>query len=183
MTTFVPRIKTAAKLAHLCTRSVSNKNIYAINMGPKQNKIPRERVGGTPNALPVAELPTTRDLVRYFYHLTHVFENHDTDQNVDLITKELPQLWKQLNPKLEVIPKKDLRRKVVDLVRKVIQINANQFKQNLAQFFTSRLDKLFDISRCKCKLQIKSCSDVGCEQLDCSVKHIVCLCSSQVCLL
>lgn len=70
--------------------------------------------------------------------------------------------------------------KLIDKVcfKKAMAINRKSLSAGQEQNLEEKLDRLFDISACTCKLPIHTCDDaaVKCSQENCQTRHIICTC-------
>ena len=136
---------------------------------------------GSARELPVAELPTVRDLIRYGLYLREISDqdrrNYTNEQLVtDLMTGLLAQ-WSKANSKFTepvINSKARIRAKLKAMWDQANKVSSNRAKVHERNQFMVKLEKLMDILTCKC--DIKACSDLGCSSACVSGVHIACDC-------
>ena len=124
---------------------------------PKKKLRSIVRYGGKQSELPVAELPTNRQIIQYYYHLKDQdLEAKPIYDYAKLITEKLVALWRRVNPRLGLIARIDNKVKILlDVAYK-----ANfKYKCTKKKTVTENLDRLFDISSCSCDLPTVPCDD------------------------
>ena len=88
-------------------------------------------------------------------------------------------IWKKVNDSLPILSLDAVRKKVAKLADSVKKANWNQLTVAKLANLEQTMDKLFDISLCKCNLPTALCTDirVKCPASVCNTKHILCLCT------
>ena len=153
---------------------INNKNILKRN-GDKENvkkktiqkrkriktrQTSSTKFGGLPSQLGDEETCTVRDIIKHFYFLKNI-HTHIKDSKIHNMMAECVQtVWKKILPSVPVMSMKTITNKISTLINKVKKINSNQIRKKSESDLTEKLDKLFDISLCKCYLKDKvTCSD------------------------
>jgi len=134
---------------------------------------------GQPSPLDRTEPPTTRQVIQYSYFLQNSQPDAKDYEIAKLIAREVIEIWQQVNPRLPLYEEYYVV-KLVDKVcfEKAKEINRKSLSTAQEQNLEDKLDKLFDISACTCKLPIRPCDDtsVKCRKDDCRTLHIICTC-------
>lgn len=137
---------------------------------------------GQGRELPVAELPTCRDLIRYGLYLRELSDqdrrNYNNDQLVADLMESLLVRWCSANPKfIEPVINSQVRikTKLKSLWDQANKVSLGRAKLEEKDRFTEKLDKLMDILNCKC--EIKTCTEVSCSSACLNGVHIFCDCS------
>ena len=75
----------------------------------------------------------------------------------------------------------DYHRKVETLIQKVKSLTRRSLSKKSTNHLHKSLDDLFDIARCSCNLPVVPCSDkfIRCQQENCILEHIACMCSEE----
>ena len=140
---------------------------------------------GTGKELPVSELPTLRDVLRYGLYFRECSEadtrNYKIDQLVTEVTEGMLALWKRANPQFcepVINTKRRIKSKVRALWEKATQFARGIGKLDEKHNFIERLDRLLDILNCKC--DIVYCAEFGCSHECTSTVHINCNCSKAI---
>jgi hypothetical protein len=131
----------------------------------------------------VSELPTLRDILRYGIYLREQSfddrRNYEVDKLVSDIYPALVNQWSKANPlfKPPVINEKvTIMSKLKEVWKQAVQVSLGKGKLNGKERFSGKLDKLFYILSCKCK--IISCEEAGCEGCE-NQAHINCSCNRE----
>ena len=131
---------------------------------------------GAPSELPKSELPTLRQCLQYVLLIDDRTLTPLTKRGkITSVVKELMGIWKSVNPLLPISLEKTAVERLLKEYEKARGL-AKPGKENRAEYtkFNERLDKLFDI--CKCKCTIVECSEYddcdGCE----FESHVYCSC-------
>ena len=155
------------------------------NIPPKPKKlgaaVGNEFYGGEPRELGETELPTFRDIVRYW----HLLQQRGTPkvQAFAMITEQLVDIWNRVLGEVPLIVTKSLYNKVK---RFLVKVTVLKHRQKLSEtqriFMDSQLDTLFDICKCVCPLAQRRCDHprVGCRRPSCKEAHILCDCPLEV---
>ncbi|KAK6178315.1 hypothetical protein SNE40_013114 [Patella caerulea] len=134
---------------------------------------------GLPTPLDKTEPPTLRQVIQYSYFVKNSqpgIKNYDISK---MIAKVLIEIWRSVNPRLPLYDEYYIVKKVdKSCFKKAKEINRKSLSSLHEQNLEEKLDRLFDISSCICKLPIRPCDDktVKCSKVNCQVKHIVCTC-------
>ena len=110
--------------------------------------------------MPKTEPSTYRQIIQHFYFL-QILNEEDTLYSITVkIQKDLKEIWGSVNPRLPLLSDKGIESKVLGTLPSVKNINRNSCKATKMKNLTMNLDRLFDISACKCKLPDKlPCND------------------------
>ena len=134
---------------------------------------------GSGSELPVAELPTVRDLIRYGLYLREISEqdrrNYSTDQVVADITKGFLAQWCRADPQFSgsvVNSHVRIKAKLKAIWEQAVKVSSGRAKQDDKDKFTGKLDRLMDILTFK--FIIKECAEAGCNSACLSRVHISC---------
>ena len=138
-----------------------------------------DKFGGQPSPLDRTEPPTLRQVIQYSYFLQN---SHPDLKDYDIaktIAKAVTGIWQAVNPRLPLYEEYYVI-KLVDIVcfKKAKEINCKSLSTVKEQHMEEKLDKLFDISACICKLPVRPCDDnaVKCKKENCQAQHIICTC-------
>ena len=138
---------------------------------------------GMPSPLEKTEPPTTRQVIQYSYFLKNSQPCLKEYDIAKVIADDVIEIWKAVNPRLPLYDKYY----IVKLVNKACfkkakKINWKSLASAQALHLERKLDRLFDISACKCDLPIQPCdaNAVKCTKENCNNQHIVCLCPQQI---
>jgi len=138
-----------------------------------------KKFGGQPSALNETEPPTLRQVIQYSYFLQNTnpkLKDYDISK---IIAKDVMKIWNSVNPRLPLHDEYYVV-KIVDRMcfKKAKEINRKYLSAIQVQNMEEKLEKLFDISACTCKLPIRPCDDkaVKCCKENCNTKHIICSC-------
>lgn len=138
-----------------------------------------KKFGGNPSPLDKTEPPTLRQVIQYSYFLQNSHP-HLKDYDISkIISKDLIEIWQAVNPRLPLYEKYYVI-KLIDrfCFKKAKQLNRKSLSTIQEQNIEEKLDKLFDISACTCKLPLRPCDDyaVKCKIENCQSQHIICTC-------
>ena len=135
-----------------------------------------------------SELPTLRDVLRYALYLQEQKllvegikrHNYSTDEITGDVIPALLSQWTRANVKFAppvVISERRIKERIRNAWTKARNIaNRRCCRTPQVDQFSSSLDKLFDITRCRCP--ITACSDSGCD--GCQNKaHVSCACPKE----
>ena len=76
------------------------------------------------------------------------------------MVKEVIDIWKAVNPRLSLLNEIDILKKLNILCfKKAEQINRKYLPTPHKKFWMEKLDSLFDVSSCSCKLLDSRCKD------------------------
>jgi len=151
---------------------------------PKIKKRPLTRqksdsqYGGGPSELSNTEPSTYRQIIRYFYHLNNTDPQSSISQYCQMIRKALMVIWQAVNPRLPLISKMSIEKKIRDILKLVKDINRKHNKASAKRNLDDKLDNLFDIAACSCSLVTLPCDDrrINCSIENCKQEHIYCSC-------
>jgi hypothetical protein len=139
------------------------------------------KYGGLPSEMPSADLPTFRQVIQFFYYSENNNQNISKQNLLEEAENSLSTLWNKANPRLPLLQRNSILRKLRNLFERVKSINRGRFKSKSKDYQDLILDKLFDISSCTCELATVLCNDrdVKCTIINCQVEHILCLCKTR----
>lgn len=140
---------------------------------------------GTGSQLPVAELPTARDILRLGVLLreqaTADRRNYTMDTLISDLIDPVTSQWEKANCLFKppiANHKNTIRAKLKSLWERAINVASGRAKLAEKDKFMEGLDKLVDILNCKCKIQL--CSEVSCQKQCVGGVHIECKCPREV---
>ena len=122
-----------------------------------------------------SELPTLRQCLRYGLLICErslkVVESRDMCRT---ILSEVKTIWNAANPEIYLVSDKY----ALDMLVNEWKITKDSSKEKVKsasyiQSFKERLDKLFDLAKCKCK--IYGCAEQSCEGCEYQA-HVICKC-------
>ena len=129
-------------------------------MAPNKRKLTRgksgQKIGGTPSELPQSDLPTNKDVIKFFYFVKNSDNLHD-EALVSLVAKSLVELWQKVNPRLPLKSNLSIKTKIRTLWGSVKNYNGKKLNIAKKKFLESSLDKLFDLAACSCALPTLPC--------------------------
>lgn len=139
------------------------------------------KFGGQPSPLNITEPPTTRQIIQYGYFLQNSVPDMKDYDMAKRIASEVILIWKGVNPRLPLYSQYYVVKLVDKAFKQAKEINRNSLSAAKKQNLEAKVDKLFDISACTCKLPVRPCNDkdVKCFKENCSAVHIVCSCPPQ----
>jgi len=133
---------------------------------------------GKSKELPVAELPTARDILLYGLLLQEREENLRGTPLFNQLAEDLMIQWGKASSCFVApvtISDNGVLFKLKNLWNDASTHARNRLSKKKVTSFTEKLDKLFDILSCKCL--IYSCSDAKCPDEQCAIQaHISCEC-------
>ena len=137
-----------------------------------------KKFAGPPCILDKTEPPTLRQVIQYSYFLENTYPDLKHDEISKLITKEIIDIWKLVNPQLPLLREHYIKQKVDRSCINAKQLNRKSLNVIKVKNMTEKLERLFDISSCCCELPILKCDDyaVKCKIENCQTRHIVCTC-------
>lgn len=153
-------------------------------MNTRKRKVPTrsasaKHFGGQPSPLNETEPPTLRQIIQYSYFLKNSHPNLKEYDLAKILADDVIKIWKIVNPRLPLHDKYYVV-KLVDRMcfKKAKEINRKSLSTVQMQNMEEKLDRLFDISSCTCKLPIRPCDDksVRCYKENCKTVHITCTC-------
>ena len=156
--------------------------IFSDNMGPKTRQKVENKYGGPPEDLPEADLPTLRDIVKYVHKLEMDGFSQDSSDIVNHVSDKLLYIWQKVNPRLVILEKKTIKVKLLRSIDRLKTISWGRASKSIKSGFEKKLDKLYDICACSCKLEEVECSSKSakCSVDNCSEVHILCICPMEV---
>ena len=133
---------------------------------------------GAASELPVAELPTLRQCLQYVLLVEDQCLTRLTKRDkIAMVVEKLMGIWEAVNPLLPVsLPKSVIERLLneYEKARAVTKPGRAQSDDSDYTKFCERLDKLFDI--CKCRCTIVECNEyVDCDGCEFEA-HVLCSC-------
>ena len=112
-----------------------------------------------------SELPTVRDVLQYGILLREQSEadkrNYSSSSLANDIYNELIMIWQRANTGFQVPvlnSKVTVVKRIQDVWEKANDISLGRGKLALKEAFISKLDKLFDITNCKCDIAHTKCT-------------------------
>ena len=125
-----------------------------------------------------ADLLTIRQVIQFFYYTENNNQYMFKQNLLEKVENSLTTLWNKVNPRLPLLQRNSILRKLRNLFERVKSINRGRNKSKSKEYQDLILDKLFDISSCTCDLTTVSCNDrdVKCSIINCQVEHILCFC-------
>ena len=151
-------------------------------MGPKKKTraVSGDNFGGSAADLPESDLPTHKDITRYFYSVSLTEKDYPTQ--ISLVVEKVTEVWRKCNPRLPLLEKTEIFRRMKRFFDKVKAYNRKHLPVSAVATLVKKIDKLFDISACRCELPIVPCSSklVRCSVLNCQSVHIACECLPQL---
>ena len=137
------------------------------------------RFGGQPSPLNVTEPPTTRQIIQYGYFLQNSVPGMKDYDMAKRIASEVILIWKGVNPRLPLYSHYYVVKLVDKAFKQAKEINRKSLSAAKKHNLEAKVDKLFDISACTCKLPIRPCRPndkvVACVKDKCSALHLVAL--------
>ncbi|XP_065670929.1 uncharacterized protein LOC136089134 [Hydra vulgaris] len=139
------------------------------------------KYGGLPLEMPSADLPTFRQVIQFFYFTESNNQNISKQNLLEKVENSLSTLWNKVNPRLPLLQRNSILRKLRNLFERVKSINRGRCKSKSKEYQDMILDELFDIPSCNCELATVLCNDrdVKCSIINCQVEHILCLCKTR----
>ena len=149
-----------------------------MNTTKRTRSVEAKKFGGPPSPLPETEPPIYRQIIQYSYYIQNTNPDMKLSDVYKTIAKDLLSIWVAVNPRLPHQNMKYVLKIVSETCSKARQINKKKLHKNQKTNLTEKLDKLFDISLCKCDLPSASCKSkfVNCHIPNCDGKHIICTC-------
>ena len=139
---------------------------------------------GAGKELPPSQLPTLRDLLRYGLYLKEVSNKDRRNYTTDnLITDIMPALlaqWGKANAQLVhpvLIAERTIHLKLKACWENAFKLSTGQGKLKDKEKLSLQLDKLFDILRCHCPINL--CVEIGCSLTCKQEAHITCNCKRE----
>ena len=122
---------------------------------------------GSGRELIPSQLPTTRDVLRLGIYLRETAETDKRNYPVNILVRDIvPVLvaqWTKANAEFKfpvIIHHEALCGRVKRLWEEGVKFSQGQGKLINKQNFSNKLDKLMDIIKCQCPIQL--CSELGC---------------------
>ena len=128
----------------------------------KRKKTLRSEIlyAGKPSDLPVSDLPTYRQIIQFYHQIKA--QNSDVNKPVYFYSREIEinliSLWTRVNPRLVLLTNIEKKIRSVITTVTVIKRKSKGFRQKKSSL-DNNLDKLFDISACRCGLPTIPCDD------------------------
>ena len=103
---------------------------------------------------------TYRELINYYYFLKVQMSSENDNTICKMINKKIKSVWKLVHPALPLLPNKNTQKKIQNVIKNLKGINGRKVSSKIKKNLDLKLDKLFDISSCKCDLPDKQpCND------------------------
>ena len=139
---------------------------------------------GVGKELPLTQLPTLRDLLRYGLFLREVSNVDKRNYPIDTMTTDIMSAlltqWTKANAKLVypiLIHQNTIKNRLKTCWEKAFKLSTGQGKLKDREKLALKLDQLFDILYCHCPITL--CSDVGCDAECKKEAHIQCKCKME----
>ena len=137
-------------------------------------------VGPSIEELPLGDLPTLRNVLAkaiWLKESTTQTSNNFTNQMLgEEMVPIILQSYKRVNPLLALYQYKSVYNKFMKEWNEFKNLRRTSSKRGKKRIlFDSRLDKLFDIIKCKCDIQ--KCFDAGCDGCEFEAHVVNCKCS------
>ncbi len=154
-------------MAKVKSKTVSKRSKEKVNVKKtikkkriKTRQISSTKFGGLPSELSSEETCTLREIIQYFYHLKNVHSNTKSDFEIyNVIANNVQTVWQKILPSVPLMIIKAISTKIYRVMTKVNLMNSKK-KSPVSNNITANIDKLFDISLCKCSLPDKvACGD------------------------
>ena len=151
-------------------------------MGPKvkTRAVSGDKFGGSATDLPESDFPTHKDIARYFYNVS--LSESDYATQISLVVEKLIDLWRKCNSRLPLLEKTEIFRRLKHFLDNVKSYNRKHLKAPAKAILFKYMDKLFDVSACRCELPIAPCAarSIRCAVVNCQSVHIACVCLPQL---
>ena len=99
-------------------------------------------------------------MIQHFYYLEGLNDGLTLVDLVKRIREDLKAVWGAVNPRLPLISDNGIMKKIQRTLESVKKINRGYLPPSRKNNLAKSLDRLFDVSACKCKLPSKlPCSD------------------------
>ena len=148
-------------------------------MGPKKkNTRQASKLLVSPCELPVADLPTLREVLgKCTAEKNKLANNSKIEEVLPGVVKDLKDLYKIVNSNLVVLHDKLISRRIKAKYDEMKYLNRSKTANKAQASFEETLGEVFNIIVCQCK--ISNCFDSGCTgcKLD---AHTVCTCPKEV---
>jgi len=144
----------------------------------KKRSVVSEKYGGVSQGLPETDLPTYKDVARYFYFVS--LKEKDYNSQIRITEEKVTPVWAKC--RLPLIDKVPLRNKLKRFFDKVKNYDQKIMKPAARKVFDAKREKLFDIAACSCELPILPCASrsIRCAVSYCKLQHIACDCQKRV---
>jgi hypothetical protein len=132
---------------------------------------------GSPNNLPTSDLPTLADIHRYIAKLLK--EKLSKLDTIKKVQDELNTIWHNLVPNVPLMSELNVDSKIRRTFSIHCSANRNHVSSKQLAILKVKLEKLYDISGCVCKLTDEGCSgwSVRCTLKACPpLTHLLCKC-------
>lgn len=153
----------------------------------------KDFMGGAKEFLP-GEAPTLRDVIQKGLFLQEeqiVLHNIDY-RHINMkklfssVAKDVLLIWSQGNPEFcppVVTSERSLAERIEKSWNTLLSIcHGRETKKKIVESWTEKLDKLFDIVKCKCNITLCSDAESPCVNKDCNSggAHIICSCDRSI---
>ena len=149
----------------------------------------REFIGGAKDFNPT-EAPTLRDVIMKVLQLREMkvateeiyLQQVNMVPIFNLVASDILAIWAKANPQLSppvVATQKAITKRINQNWTSLVDACYGRLKQKNSDIIVQKLDKLFDISKCKCKIILCSDKNSPCNNISCDSQgaHIECSCS------
>lgn len=145
----------------------------------KTRSVSKQKYGGSACDLPGSDLPTNSDIARYYYFVS--LSEKDIKTQIHLVERKLMEVWTNCNPRLPLMEKLAVYKKLRKFLDKVKGYNQKHLKPAPTKVLLAKKDQLFDISACSCNLPVAPCTSkyIRCSIANCETEHIACECQPQ----
>jgi hypothetical protein len=144
-------------------------------MPRKKGKVKTKKVWGTPSDLPTSNLPTFADIHRYIAKL--VSEKVAKKEVIKKVKDDLSSIWSSFIPNVPTLIDTRLNIKINRAYARHVLASRNHMSSKLFSEFDKTMNKLYDISLCKCQLIDEGCHVMRCILQTCPpLTHILCSC-------
>ena len=116
--------------------------------------------GGGASKLNEDEPCTYRELINYYYFLKVQGHNEHDCTICKMISNKIKSVWKMVHPALPLLSDNVIQLRTLRVIKEMKGIKAKTVSPKIKKNMYLKLDKLFDISSCKCDLPDKQpCDD------------------------
>ena len=137
-----------------------------------------KKICGKPSELDETEPPINSQIIQHGYFLSNSYPDKDENEICTMVHRDVVKVWTAVNPRLKLLEEKVAKQKIHRLLANAYDYNNKHLTVVQRKNLEAKLDKLFDLAACKCKLPIRPCNDrtVKCKESNCDAEHIVCEC-------
>lgn len=136
----------------------------------------------TPSDLQTTDLPTSGDIGSFFRKLEIEDASRSEQEVLKITEKKILEIWKKANPRIPLIEPSTVYIKLKRLYQNIKKFDYHRLTKKKGSNLVKDREKLFDICKCNCNLDIKECSDftIKCQKQNCTEVHIFCSCPIKV---